>query len=87
MHTALTISEEPMPGLKLLDRLLSAIAIKTPTGSSRVLLSMGSGFFFKLCDSCMSYILSYSLSCLSQQTSKMTIRSSELLPPAPVHYA
>ena len=55
MHTALTISEQPMPGLKLLDRMLSAIAIKTPTGSSRVLLSMGSGFFLKLCDSCMSY--------------------------------
>ena len=45
MHNALTISVQPMLGLKLLDRLLSAIAIKTPTGSSRVLLSMEVAFF------------------------------------------
>ena len=36
-----------MPGLKLLDRLLSAIAIKTSTGSSRVLLSIGRGVFLE----------------------------------------
>ena len=47
MHNALTISVQPMLGLKLLDRLLSAIANKTPTSSNRVLLSMGSGFFLE----------------------------------------
>ena len=87
MHNALTISVQPMFGLKLLDRLLSAIAIKTPSGSSRVLLSMGSGFFLEALRLVYELYTQFFAELPQSADSKMTIRSSELLPPAPIYYA